>query len=749
MQEAKSPLPQSMKPPATNLKTGFKNKYFINRELGWLEFNYRVLEETWDKDNPLFERLKFLSIFSSNLDEFFMVRVASLEDQILAGYDIPDPAGYSPQQQLEMIAAKAKQMIKKQYSILNKSIIPQLKKNGFNLVDGARLDKKQLAFVKNYFKTTIYPVLTPMAVDSSRPFPLVQNRSLNIAMLIRERKKDTPTFATVQVPSVLPRIVELPNKMNDGRAFILLEEIILLFLDKLFSSYEIMGASPYRITRNADLQFQEEDATDLLQEIEKSLKRRRWGAAIRLEIEASMSKELLDVLQKALEIGENEIYSIKGPLDLTFLMKTYSTPGFEHLKFKPIEPLLPPVYRDDRSMFNIISEEDRFLYHPYDSFDPVVRLVQEAAEDPNVLAIKQTLYRVSGDSPIIKALGEAADRGKQVTVLLELKARFDEESNIQWAKKLEQAGCHVIYGLVGLKTHSKITLIVRMEEDGIKRYLHLGTGNYNDNTARLYTDMGLFTSNELYGSEASAFFNMLTGYSEPPDLLKLTVAPLNLRKFFYKLIREEAENARSGKKAFIRAQMNSLVDPRIIAKLYRASQAGVKIDLLVRGVCCLRPGVKGVSENITVHSIVGRFLEHSRIYHFHRGGLNTVYLSSADWMTRNLNRRVELLFEIENQDIKDRIINILNTLLSDTLKTRVLQKDGSYKWLDKRGKKKLHAQAFFSEKADQEMKEYFIEKQLYDDSDKASALSIKNSLKLEPNVLVSADEDETAKEKAD
>ncbi len=738
-----------MKPPATNLKTGFKYKHFINRELSWLEFNYRVLEETWDKYNPLFERLKFLSIFSSNLDEFFMVRVASLEDQVLAGYDIPDPAGFSPQEQLELIAARAKKMIKKQYSIFNKSIIPQLKKNGFTLTGREQLNKQQLDYIKNYFKTRIYPVLTPMAVDSSRPFPLVLNRSLNIAMLIRERKKDSPTFATVQVPSVLPRVVELPNKKDTGRVFILLEEIILLYLDRLFSSYEIMCASPYRITRNADLQFQEEDATDLLKEIEKSLKRRRWGAAIRLEIDAGMSQELLAVLQKALEIGEKDIYTIKGPLDLTFLMKTYATTGFEHLKFKPAEPLLPEVYRDERSMFDIISEDDRFLYHPYDSFDPVVRFVQEAAEDPNVLAIKQTLYRVSGDSPIIKALGDAADRGKQVTVLLELKARFDEESNIQWAKKLEQSGCHVIYGLVGLKTHSKITLVVRMEDDRIRRYLHLGTGNYNDNTARLYTDMGLFTASEQYGSEASAFFNMLTGYSEPPDLFKLTAAPLNLRKTFNRLIREEAENARNGKSALIKAQMNSLVDPKIIAELYKASQAGVKIELLVRGICCLRPNVPGVSDNITVRSIVGRFLEHSRIYYFHRDGLSSVFLSSADWMTRNLNRRVELLFEIENEDIKKKVLNILDTLMSDTLKTRILQNDGSYKWLDKRGKKKLNAQAFLCEKADLEMKEYYLQKQLYSDNNKAATLTVRSGEELEATGLTSKAEDDTGIEEAD
>lgn len=712
-------------------KTGFKNKHFINRELSWLEFNYRVLQETWDKNNPLFERLKFLAIFSSNLDEFFMVRVASLNDQILAGYNLPDPAGLSPEEQLVKISASLREMIKKQYSIFNKSIIPQLMKNGFHLLDGNNLNKEQSSYLKGYFKNKVYPVLTPMAVDSSRPFPLVLNRSLNIAMLVREKGKDLPTFATVQVPAVLPRLVELPVAKEDGKAYILLEEVIMLHLDKLFSSYKLLCASPYRITRNADLQFQEEDTTDLLKEIEKSLKRRRWGAAIRLEVDSSIDSRLLEILKKSLEIGDDEVYRIKGPLDLTFLMKTYDLEGFDDLKFNPTMPNLPEAFRGKTSMFDIISSEDHFLYHPYDSFDPVVRFVQEAAHDPNVLAIKQTLYRVSGDSPIIRALGDAADSGKQVTVLLEVKARFDEESNIQWAKKLEQAGCHVIYGLVGLKTHSKITLVVRMEDDQIRRYLHLGTGNYNDSTARLYTDMGFFTCNEYYGSEASAFFNMLTGYSELPDLYKLITAPLNLRQTFIRLIREETENAAKGKKAYIKAQMNSLVDAKIIAELYKASQAGVVIDLLVRGICCLKPGLEGISENITVRSIVGRFLEHSRIYHFHQGGKKPLYLSSADWMTRNLDRRVELLFEVENEEIKKRVLQILQTLMSDTLKTRVLQSDGTYKRVDKRGKEKLDAQSYFCEEAQREMAAYYQHQQLNREDYKKSMAPIISPEELE------------------
>lgn len=661
-----------------------------------------------------------------------MVRVASLEDQVLAGYNLPDPAGLSPEKQLELIFSGAQKIIKNQYNIFNKGIMPQLKKRGFHLLNGKSLNKDQKDYVKAYFKSKVYPVLTPMAVDSSRPFPLVLNRSLNIAMLVREKDKDSPTFATVQVPSVLPRIVQLPSS-DDCNAYILLEEIILLHLDRIFSSYKVLCASPYRITRNADLHFQEEDTTDLLKEIEKSLKRRRWGAAIRLEIEDGMDHDLLEILKQAIEIGENETYRIKGPLDLTFLMKVYNLPGFEELRFKSVEPLLPEAFRGDESMFDLIAREDRFLYHPYDSFEPVVRFVREAAHDPKVLAIKQTLYRVSGDSPIIKALGDAADRGKQVTVLLEVKARFDEESNIQWAKKLEEAGCHVIYGLVGLKTHSKITLVVRMEDDQIRRYLHLGTGNYNDNTARLYTDIGLFTSNDYYGTEASAFFNMLTGYSVPPDLFKLTAAPLNLRQFFTGLIRTEAENAAGGGKAYIKAQMNSLVDAKIITELYKASQAGVTIDLLVRGICCLRPGLEGISDNITVRSIVGRFLEHSRIYHFYQGGKKPVYLSSADWMTRNLDRRVELLFEVENEAIRERVLQILKALMSDTLKTRILQQDGSYRRVDKRGKDKLDAQAFFCEEAHREMLEYYEKQQLYQEDFKRSMTPIISAEELKKN----------------
>ena len=677
----------------------YQSNDFINRELSWLEFNHRVLEEARDKRNPIFEQMKFLAIVSSNLDEFFMVRVASLKDQVNAGYDKEDPAGLTPKQQLKLISQRVHVMTVDQYNTYNKSLVPKLQKNGFRILKKKHLNEQQLAYAEEYYRKQVYPVLTPMAVDFSRPFPLILNRSLNIALLIQEKGETVPTFATVQVPAMLPRLVELPAGEAEGKDFMLLEDIILLFAQQLFTSHKVLCGHPYRITRNADLSIEEEEAKDLLMEIEKSIKRRRWGAAIRLEADARMDERLLGILKESLEIHKGEIYLIKGPLDLTFLMKAYGTPGFSHLKYPEFEPVLPPAFREDGSIFQLISRGDRFMHVPYDSFEPVIRFVREAAEDDRVLAIKQTLYRVSGDSPIIQALAEAADRGKQVTVLVEVMARFDEENNIQWAKKLEQAGCHVIYGLVGLKTHSKITLVVRKEEGSIKRYLHLGTGNYNDSTARLYTDMGIFTCNEQYASEASSFFNMLTGYSDPPDLYKLTVAPLNMRETFTELIRKEAENARQGKKARITAQMNSLVDHQIICELYDASRAGVTIELLVRGICCLRPGVPEVSENITVHSIVGRFLEHPRIFCFEQEGRRPVYLSSADWMNRNLDRRIELLFEVEHPPLRQQILEILQVLFNDTLKTRLLQSDGTYKRVDMRGRERLEAQLYFCEKA--------------------------------------------------
>jgi polyphosphate kinase len=677
-----------------------RREYFINRELSWLEFNQRVLEEARNRNIPLFERLKFMAIVSSNLDEFFMVRVASLKDQVNVGFNKPDFSGMTAKEQLKRISLRVHKMVYDQYTNLNRSIIPKLRDNGIILLNREDLSKEQYDFLEEYFTNVVYPVLTPMAVDSSRPFPLILNKSLNIGVLLEIEDEDKDyIFATVQAPSVLPRIIELPPRKKGAKDIIFLEEIIDMFLDRLFVGQKIICSYPYRITRNADLTIEEEEAEDLLIEIEKSLKKRKWGEAIRLEVAQNIDERLVRYLKEALGIHKGEIYYINGPIDLTFFFKIYGKDEYKHLRFKEYEPQVPKDLLGEEDIFEAISKKDILLHHPYESFEPVIEFVKKAAEDPNVLAIKQTLYRVSGDSPIVKALARAAEMGKQVTVLVELKARFDEENNIIWAKRLEKAGCHVIYGLVGLKTHAKITLVVRKENGRIKRYVHLGTGNYNDITAKLYTDIGLFTCNESFGSDASAVFNMLSGYSEPPELYKFDIAPLTLRVRFLNLIRNEAENARKGKEAKIVAKMNSLVDSEIIEALYEASRAGVKIELIVRGICCLRPGIPNISENITVRSIVGRFLEHSRIYYFYNDGKEDLFISSADWMTRNLDRRVELLFPIEDIRLKERIISILNIMLNDTIKAMKLKKDGKYKRIDKRGKRRINSQEYFCELA--------------------------------------------------
>ena len=568
---------------------------YVNRELSWLEFNYRVLSEARDKTLPLFERLKFLSITASNLDEFYMVRVASLKDMVHAKYTKPDIAGMTPTEQLDRISEKTHQLAELQYSTYNRSLIPALRQNGLRVVTAHEdLTGEEAAYADAYFNRNVYPVLTPMAFDSSRPFPLIRNKTLNIAALLKKKNSEEEEleFAMVQVPSVIPRIVELPTTADkDGvelRSVILLEEIIERNMPALFLNYDIVASHPFRIMRNADLTIDEEDAVDLLEEIQKQLKKRQWGEAIRLEIESDVDKRLLKILKKELSISSQDIFRIPGPLDLTFLMKMYGLKGFEHFKAPSYQPQPVPALMNDEDIFTNIRRGDILLHHPYQTFDPVVDFVRSAARDPEVLAIKQTLYRVSGNSPIIAALAEAAENGKQVSVLVELKARFDEENNINWARMLEKAGCHVIYGLVGLKTHSKITLVVRMEEDGIRRYVHLGTGNYNDSTARLYTDCGILTCDPQIGEDATAVFNMLSGYSEPRSWNCLAVAPLWLRSRFLRLIRREAEHAAAGRPAHIMAKMNSLCDKEIINALYEASAAGVKVELVVRGICCLR-----------------------------------------------------------------------------------------------------------------------------------------------------------------
>lgn len=680
-------------------------KNYVNRELSWLAFDFRILAEAKDKTNPLFDRMKFLSITASNLDEFFMVRVASLKDMVHAGYIKPDIAGMTPTEQLEKISIKTHDLVNQQYHIYNRALIPALEENGLNMiVSHEDLNAEQCAYVDRYFKEEVYPVLTPMAVDSSRPFPLVRNKTLNIAALLRKKDGGKELeFAMVQVPSVLSRIVELPVTVdeagNEMRHVILLEEIIERNMKQLFLNYDIVTSHPFRIMRNAGFDLQEEEALDLLEEIRKQLKKRQWGEVIRLEIEEKADKRLLKILKKELAVNEEDIFEIPGALDLTFLMKMYGLNGYENLKTPKYTPQPVPALMNEDDIFTNIRKGDILLMHPYETFDPVVNFVRSAAKDPDVLAIKQTLYRVSGNSPIIAALAEAADNGKQVSVLVELKARFDEENNILWAKMLEKAGCHVIYGLVGLKTHSKITLVVRREEDGIRRYVHLGTGNYNDSTAKLYTDCGIMTCHPLIGEDATAVFNMLSGYSEPLNWNMLAVAPLWLRSKFLKLIEREEKYAREGKPASIIAKMNSLCDKEIIAALYKASCAGVKIRLVVRGICCLKAGIPGLSENIEVRSIVGEFLEHARIFIFENDGSEEIYMASADWMPRNLDRRVEIMFPVIREELKVRVRRYMEIQLEDNLKAHVLMPDGTYEKPDRRGKVPVGSQKTFCEMA--------------------------------------------------
>ena len=687
-----------------------KPEYFVNRELSWIKFDDRVLSEARDKNLPLFERLKFLSITSSNLDEFYMVRVASLKDQVHVGYKKTDIAGMTAKEQLKAISQQTHDLVHVQYSTLNRSLVPALEKAGLHVIfEHEAFSEKQKEFVDRYFEDNVYPVLTPMAMDSSRPFPLIRNKTLNIGALLSRKDtkkgKEEIDFATVQVPSVLPRVVIIPSEKKGHTTVTLLEQIIERNIDKLFLSYDVICAHPYRIMRNADLSIDEDEAEDLLVEIQKQLKKRQWGEVIRLEVEDKMDKRLLKMLENEFDIDEDDLFRIPGPLDLTFLMKMYGLDGFDEYKIPKYIPAAVPALMNEDDIFTNIRKGDILLHHPYMTFDPVVQFVQQAAKDPDVLAIKQTLYRVSGNSPIIAALAQAAENGKQVSVLVELKARFDEENNIVWAKMLEKAGCHVIYGLLGLKTHSKITLVVRREETGIRRYVHLGTGNYNDSTAKLYTDCGLLTCYAKIGEDATAVFNMLSGYSEPDRWNKLIVAPLWMKDRFLHLIAMEEEHAKKGQKALIIAKMNSLCDRDIIAALYSASAAGVKIDLIIRGICCLKVGIPGVSENISVRSIVGNFLEHSRIFYFANDDHYEIYCGSADWMPRNLERRVEILFPVDRPELKEELLHILNSQLKDNVKASILQPDGSYEKQDKRGKQLFNSQDAFCLEAIQKAKE--------------------------------------------
>ncbi len=678
-----------------------KKMPYYNRELSWMDFNARVLEEATKKENPLMERLRFLAITGSNLDEFFMVRVAGVKAQVNSGYKAKDKFDLAPEDLLKELEEKTHHFMERQYSCLHRSIVPALDRAGIRFLSFINMDQEQKAYAEHYFKYVLFPVLTPLAVDGSRPFPQLSNKSLNLAVLLKSKEEKEKNFAIVQVPSILPRFLELPSK--EGRAFVLLEDIIAANLEELFELHHIEAVCPFRVTRDSDLEIDEE-AEDFMNEVKKSIKRRKRGRPVRLELLHKCDKDLRGFLIDMLKMKKNEIYQLPGPLDLTFFAKFAGIKGCEALCFKPIIPVAPADFWGYTDIFEAIREKDRMVHHPYESFDCVVKFIEQAAEDEDVLAIKQTLYRVSGNSPIIAALIRAAENGKQVTVLVELKARFDEENNINWAQKLEKAGCHVIYGLHGLKTHCKIALVVRREEDGIRRYLHLGTGNYNDSTAKIYTDVGLFTCNSQYGADASSLFNVITGYSRPPEYHHFAVAPHGLRSFFERRICLETENARKGLPCGITAKVNSLVDPEIISLLYEASQAGVPVRLVVRGICCLVPGLEGISDHIEVISIVGQLLEHSRIFRFENAGDPKIYMGSADWMPRNLDRRVELVFPIEDVDLKQRAFEILETLLSDNTNARVMQPDMSYQHVNRRGKSTFSSQQEFYRHAQERLK---------------------------------------------
>ena len=652
-----------------------KPEYYYNRELSWLKFNLRVLKECTVKETPLLERLKFIAIAASNLDEFFMVRVAGLWDTMERAPEKRDAAGMTAQEQLNAIADSAHDQVKTQYKYVQ-NLMKELASVGLNFCKVEELSDDGKQWLENYYREMVYPTLTPMAVDASRPFPFLANKTLNLAVDLVKKDGEQST-GIVQVPSVVDRITEVPTEGK--RTFVFLEDIIAQHAASLFNGCEIVDAVPFRVTRDADLELEEEDAIDLLKEMEKSLRKRKRGAAVRLELYKTNNARIRKFLCYNLDVTDMEVYEANGPLDLTCFFKFTGLPGMWPWLHEPFVPQRPQELPEDMDLFDAIREKDIIVHHPYETFDPVVRFVSEAADDPKVLAIKQTLYRVSGNSPIVAALARAAENGKQVTVLVELKARFDEENNILWARRLEQAGCHVIYGLVGLKTHAKIILVVRRESNGIKRYCHFGTGNYNDSTAKLYTDLGLMTANDQFGSDASAFFNLLSGYSEPPVWNKLVMAPLGLREKIYSLIDNEIAMVKAGKEGHIIAKMNSLIDQPVIHKLYEASAAGVQIDLIVRGICGVRVGIPEISENITVRSIVGRQLEHSRIFWFANGGDETLFCSSADWMPRNLNDRVELFFPIETEDHIRRIKDLLDLYLRDNVGAHMMQSNGTYR----------------------------------------------------------------------
>jgi polyphosphate kinase len=662
------------------------SQLFINRELSWLAFNARVLADVRDAGLPVYERLKFFAITCSNLDEFFMVRVAGLKQQLASGVVEAAADGMLAADQLSAISDRVHALMDEAYRLWREELLPKLSSHGVAVLTRDKLTAEQKAAAKSTFTSSVFPALTPLAVDPGHPFPHLRNKSLNVAVLLRRegpKRKRTmrgeTSLAVVQVPSVLSRLVSLPAPQGSALAVLPLEELIALCAAELFPGYVVERTAAFRVTRNWDLNVDEEESADLLFTIQEELRRRDRGAAVRLELDASASAELETALTAALKLGTPDVYRIQGPLQPSDLMQLTDLDARPELRVEPLVPAVPPVLRDEEPVMSILAKRDILLHHPYESFDPVVRFLEEAAEDPNVLAIKQTLYRTSGDSPIARALTRAVENGKQVAVLVEIKARLDEANNIAWARRMEENGVHVVYGLIGLKTHCKVALVVRREGNGIRRYVHLGTGNYNPTTARQYTDLSLFTARQEIAEDVTALFNMLTGYSTAPQWKRLAVAPVGLQEKVLGLIQRETDKAKKGDAARIVAKMNSLVDSTVIRALYAASQAGVKIDLLVRGICCLRPAVPGVSENIRVTSVVDRFLEHSRVFAFGEGPQAEVWMSSADWMPRNFLRRIETMFPVEDPALRQRLLDeVLGVALKDNVKARRLQRDGTY-----------------------------------------------------------------------
>lgn len=658
---------------------------FFNRDLSWVEFNRRVLEEALNPHLPLLEKVKFLSIFSSNLDEFYMIRISGLKEQVEAKVIEPTIDGLTPLQQLRKIEKEIQPMLKTARDLWLNEIVPSLKKYNIVIADINDLSPKEQKLLNEYFKKEIYPVLTPLAFDPGRPFPYISNLSLSLAVLVRKPNGEKD-FARVKVPSILPRLMQIdeiinPEKKTNSHVstkFIWLGDLIKNNLHLLFPGMEILEAHRFRITRDTDIELQEDEADDLLQVIEENIRQRRFGTVVRLEVESTMPEFMQETLTENLQITKEDVHVIDGPLGMSDIIALYDLP-FHSLKEKPQYPVVPAVFEEEENIFNLIKQKDILIHHPYHSFSPVIDFIKAASRDPEVLTIKQTLYRVGANSPVVKCLIEAAEMGKQVAVLVELKARFDEENNIYWARELEKVGVHVVYGLVGLKTHAKMTLVVRKESDGVKRYVHLGTGNYNSVTAKIYTDLGLFTANEDLCADVSDVFNYLTGYSSQKDFRKLFVAPINMKEKFLRLIGREIENVKAGGKGHIIFKLNSLVDPILISALYEASNCGVKVDLIVRGICCLVPNVPGLSENIRVVSIVGRYLEHSRVYYLYNNGSEEIYLSSADLMPRNLYRRVEIAFPLEDESLRQYLIKtLLNISLKDNVKGRILMPNGKY-----------------------------------------------------------------------